>query len=176
MFTNCYTFNPEHYGVVQMARTLEQVILEMVAGMPPEVSRLYSLACVCWRCDPFQDIQTVFNNCYAFNQAEDDVSLMCRNVENLVREKLKLMPAEVVLCQRHATRQLTPTPPAHQQAPPPSPLSLSFSLLSLLFLYFSLPLSLCSRGVRGCGVCVWMRRAPVCLCFPWLDQVRGTAV
>ncbi|CAJ0935060.1 unnamed protein product, partial [Mesorhabditis belari] len=42
------------------------------------------------------DIHTVFNNCYSFNQAEDDVSLMCRNVENLVREKLKTMPSEEI--------------------------------------------------------------------------------
>ena len=38
MFTNCYCFNPPHYGVVQMAKTLEQAILAKLENMPAEVS------------------------------------------------------------------------------------------------------------------------------------------
>lgn len=37
----------------------------------------------------------VFTNCYKFNQSEDDVTLMCRNIENLCREKLKNKPEKV---------------------------------------------------------------------------------
>ncbi|PAV81262.1 hypothetical protein WR25_08470 isoform B [Diploscapter pachys] len=36
MFTNCYCFNPPHYGVVQMAKTLEQAILAKLENMPAE--------------------------------------------------------------------------------------------------------------------------------------------
>ena len=42
-----------------------------------------------------QDILRVFKNCYVFNQNEDDVSLMAKNVENLIKEKAKAMPQEV---------------------------------------------------------------------------------
>lgn len=36
MFTNCYTYNPPHFGVVTMGKALEQLILERCADMPPE--------------------------------------------------------------------------------------------------------------------------------------------
>ena len=37
----------------------------------------------------------MFSNCYSFNQAEDDVTLMMKNVENVYREFLANMPKEV---------------------------------------------------------------------------------
>ncbi|CAD5229514.1 unnamed protein product [Bursaphelenchus okinawaensis] len=42
------------------------------------------------------DIEQVFANCYKFNQNEDDVALMCKNVENAFRDKLKQMPVKEV--------------------------------------------------------------------------------
>ncbi|CAJ0583514.1 unnamed protein product, partial [Mesorhabditis spiculigera] len=36
MFTNCYTYNPSHYGVVTMGKELEKLILERCSNMPPE--------------------------------------------------------------------------------------------------------------------------------------------
>ncbi|EJD76176.1 bromodomain containing protein [Loa loa] len=46
--------------------------------------------------DCMQDFESIFSNCYKFNQNEDDVSLMCKNVENLYREKMKLLPPQEV--------------------------------------------------------------------------------
>ncbi|VIO89498.1 Bromodomain containing protein [Brugia malayi] len=46
--------------------------------------------------DCMQDFESIFSNCYKFNQNEDDVSLMCKNVENLYREKMKLLPSQEV--------------------------------------------------------------------------------
>lgn len=37
----------------------------------------------------------IFKNCYKFNKVEDDVSLMCKDVENVINEKLKKLPSEV---------------------------------------------------------------------------------
>uniref|UniRef100_A0A1I7W8I1 Bromo domain-containing protein n=1 Tax=Heterorhabditis bacteriophora TaxID=37862 RepID=A0A1I7W8I1_HETBA len=83
MFNNCYTYNPPHFGVVAMARDLEQLILAKVADMPPE------------------DFESIFRNCYTFNQSEDDVTLMCKNVENVYRDLIQTMPVEFVLYTLH---------------------------------------------------------------------------
>ncbi len=89
LFNNCYTYNPPHFQVVSMAKGLEQLILRKMDNMPKEVSSyVYSDYCL-------QDWDCIFANCYKFNQNEDDVALMCKNLENLYREKIKLLPAEV---------------------------------------------------------------------------------
>uniref|UniRef100_A0A1I7YMH2 Bromo domain-containing protein n=1 Tax=Steinernema glaseri TaxID=37863 RepID=A0A1I7YMH2_9BILA len=46
--------------------------------------------------DCMQDFQTIFNNCYQFNQNEDDVSLMCKNVQMLYEEKIQGLPEQEV--------------------------------------------------------------------------------
>jgi len=42
-----------------------------------------------------KDFNLIFNNCYLFNQNEDDVTLMCKNLESIVRDKLNKMPTKV---------------------------------------------------------------------------------
>uniref|UniRef100_A0A914GTV5 Uncharacterized protein n=1 Tax=Globodera rostochiensis TaxID=31243 RepID=A0A914GTV5_GLORO len=44
----------------------------------------------------FGDFEQIFANCYKFNQCEDDVTLMCKNVENLYRDRLKKFPDKEV--------------------------------------------------------------------------------
>jgi hypothetical protein len=87
MFNNCYTYNPPHFGIVGMAKGLEQLFLTKMANMPEDVSETFLLS--------LQDFESIFMNCYQFNQNEDDVTLMCRNLENLYREKIKHIPTEV---------------------------------------------------------------------------------
>uniref|UniRef100_A0A183BKM4 Bromo domain-containing protein n=1 Tax=Globodera pallida TaxID=36090 RepID=A0A183BKM4_GLOPA len=43
-----------------------------------------------------KDFEQIFANCYKFNQCEDDVTLMCKNVENLYRDRLKKFPDKEV--------------------------------------------------------------------------------
>lgn len=86
MFNNCYTFNPSDYGVYTMAKSLEQLILTKMNKIPPDVSLIYAF---------FQDLDDVFINTYKYNQSEDDVTLMCRNIENMCRERLKNKPDKV---------------------------------------------------------------------------------
>uniref|UniRef100_A0A915LMA0 Uncharacterized protein n=1 Tax=Meloidogyne javanica TaxID=6303 RepID=A0A915LMA0_MELJA len=40
------------------------------------------------------DFEQIWSNCYKFNQCEDDVTLMCKNVENLYRDRMKKFPNE----------------------------------------------------------------------------------
>ena len=37
----------------------------------------------------------MYNNCYIYNEAEDDVTLMARNLETLYKDLLRTMPNEV---------------------------------------------------------------------------------
>uniref|UniRef100_A0A914WHT4 Bromodomain-containing protein 2 n=1 Tax=Plectus sambesii TaxID=2011161 RepID=A0A914WHT4_9BILA len=55
--------------------------------------------------DCMQDFELVFSNCYKFNQNEDDVTLMCRNLENLYREKIKTVPPEEVEISRPSAKR-----------------------------------------------------------------------
>uniref|UniRef100_F1KR80 Bromodomain-containing protein 2 n=2 Tax=Ascaris TaxID=6251 RepID=F1KR80_ASCSU len=55
--------------------------------------------------DCMQDFEAIFANCYKFNQNEDDVSLMCKNIENLYREKIKLLPSQEVEIARPTTKR-----------------------------------------------------------------------
>uniref|UniRef100_A0A915NNP7 Bromo domain-containing protein n=1 Tax=Meloidogyne floridensis TaxID=298350 RepID=A0A915NNP7_9BILA len=41
-----------------------------------------------------KDFEQIWSNCYKFNQCEDDVTLMCKNVENLYRDRMKKFPNE----------------------------------------------------------------------------------
>uniref|UniRef100_A0A1I8BM81 Bromo domain-containing protein n=2 Tax=Meloidogyne hapla TaxID=6305 RepID=A0A1I8BM81_MELHA len=41
-----------------------------------------------------KDFEQIWSNCYKFNQCEDDVTLMCKNVENLYRDRMKKFPKE----------------------------------------------------------------------------------
>lgn len=43
-----------------------------------------------------QDVELIFTNCYTFNQSGDDVSLMCRNIQNVWKERLRDMPEQVI--------------------------------------------------------------------------------
>uniref|UniRef100_A0AC34RSG6 Bromodomain-containing protein n=1 Tax=Panagrolaimus sp. JU765 TaxID=591449 RepID=A0AC34RSG6_9BILA len=41
-----------------------------------------------------QDIKQVWENCYAYNSPTEDVSYMCKNVENAFNEKIRKLPSE----------------------------------------------------------------------------------
>uniref|UniRef100_A0A0M3I6S7 Enhancer of zeste2 n=1 Tax=Ascaris lumbricoides TaxID=6252 RepID=A0A0M3I6S7_ASCLU len=47
--------------------------------------------------DANNDFETIFANCYEYNRKEDDVWLMCKNIENEYLEKLKLLPTPVCI-------------------------------------------------------------------------------
>lgn len=47
-----------------------------------------------------QDFQLLYNNCYTYNPPEHDISLMCRNLENVYKDKIARMPAQVNLATR----------------------------------------------------------------------------
>ncbi|CAJ0607955.1 unnamed protein product [Cylicocyclus nassatus] len=44
--------------------------------------------------DCMEDIECVFRNCYKFNQMEDDVAIMCQNIENVYRNLIQNLPEE----------------------------------------------------------------------------------
>lgn len=38
---------------------------------------------------------SMYTNCYTYNEAEDDVTLMARNLETLFKDLIRTMPKEV---------------------------------------------------------------------------------
>ncbi|CAI4221589.1 unnamed protein product [Auanema sp. JU1783] len=55
--------------------------------------------------DCMEDFRAVFDNCYSFNQSEDDVTLMCKNVENRYKDLIQSMPDEEVEIPRPSTKR-----------------------------------------------------------------------
>uniref|UniRef100_A0A915A1B2 Bromo domain-containing protein n=1 Tax=Parascaris univalens TaxID=6257 RepID=A0A915A1B2_PARUN len=52
------------------------------------------------------DFETIFANCYEYNRKEDDVWLMCKNIENEYREKLRMLPTPEVELTRSIAKRL----------------------------------------------------------------------
>ncbi|KAK6766486.1 hypothetical protein RB195_026035 [Necator americanus] len=52
-----------------------------------------------------EDFECVFRNCYLFNQMEDDVTIMCQNVENVYRDCLQNLPGEEVEIARPSSKR-----------------------------------------------------------------------
>ncbi|GMT32994.1 hypothetical protein PFISCL1PPCAC_24291 [Pristionchus fissidentatus] len=52
-----------------------------------------------------EDFDRIWKACSTFNQNEDDVSLMCKNIENLYRDKMRGMPKEEVEIPRPSVKR-----------------------------------------------------------------------
>ncbi|KAE9415154.1 hypothetical protein Angca_006966, partial [Angiostrongylus cantonensis] len=65
-----------------------------------------------------EDFEDIFRNCYTFNQVEDDVTIMCQNVENVYRDCMQNLPAEEVEIARPSTKR---GPKIVRKGPSPAP-------------------------------------------------------
>ncbi|VDM59935.1 unnamed protein product [Angiostrongylus costaricensis] len=65
-----------------------------------------------------EDFEDIFRNCYTFNQVEDDVTIMCQNVENVYRDCMQNLPAEEVEIARPSSKR---GPKIVRKGPSPAP-------------------------------------------------------
>ncbi|VDO89162.1 unnamed protein product [Heligmosomoides polygyrus] len=65
-----------------------------------------------------EDFEDIFRNCYTFNQVEDDVTIMCQNVENVYRDCMQSLPHEEVEVARPSSKR---GPKVVRKGPSPSP-------------------------------------------------------
>uniref|UniRef100_A0A7I4Z5B5 Bromodomain-containing protein 4 n=1 Tax=Haemonchus contortus TaxID=6289 RepID=A0A7I4Z5B5_HAECO len=65
-----------------------------------------------------EDFEDIFRNCYTFNQVEDDVTIMCQNVENVYRDCMQSLPHEEVEIARPSSKR---GPKTLRKGPSPAP-------------------------------------------------------
>ncbi|WKY15098.1 hypothetical protein Q1695_000537 [Nippostrongylus brasiliensis] len=65
-----------------------------------------------------EDFEDIFRNCYTFNQVEDDVTIMCQNVENVYRDCMQSLPHEEVEVARPSSKR---GPKSLRKGPSPAP-------------------------------------------------------